>query len=155
VSVLPVIVGVLDEDENRVDPKRLDGTRGPIMLKVGQGLVATAEVQGGMTIVTITDRSAVVTTTVKTAAYTAAAAELVSCDPSAGAFPVTLPPLADVPLGTQVAVWNATASTNAITVTADGSDQINGAATQLIESAYGRLVLVSAATPGGGRMWSA
>jgi len=152
-SYLPQVLGVYDENGDRVDPKRSDGTYGPIFLKLGKGILATAEVKGGITEVTITDRSAVNVTDVKTADYTAAAADFVVCDPSGGPFTVYLPSLDDVPAGTQIAVWNGTTSTNKITVNPDGSEFINGADVAEIESSYDMVVLTAAVVPGG-KMWA-
>lgn len=52
-SFLPVIVGIENADGTRADAKRADGTRGPIMLRLGEGLGASSEVDGGITRVTL------------------------------------------------------------------------------------------------------
>ena len=50
-SFLPIIIGIVDGQNQRVDPKRTDGTRGPIMLQIGEGVLAEAVVDGGLTLV--------------------------------------------------------------------------------------------------------
>lgn len=67
-------------------------------------------------------------TTTKTANFTAAAFDLVQCDPSGGAFTVTLPEAASVLPGTPIAVKNVTTSTTAITIENSASDTIDGSA---------------------------
>lgn len=76
-------------------------------------------------------------TATKTGAYTAAAFDLVRCDPTGGAFSVTLPAAASVTAGTPATVKNATSSTTAITIAKSGSDTIDGASSGTINTARG------------------
>ena len=142
-SYLPIVTSILDASGARVDLKRPDGTYGPIVLKIGAGLYAEAELKGGITEVTIKSVLALNVTDIKTAAYTAQVGDLVRCDPSGGPFAVTLPP-ADGERLQQVAVKNVTSDTTTITVTPAGSDTIDGEATWEISSDGGALVVLSA-----------
>lgn len=81
-------------------------------------------------------------TAVKTAAYSAQFGELVRCDPTAGAFTVTLPSAVDQP-GRYLAIKNASASTNTITVDGAGSETIDGSATADITTGYWGFILIS------------
>lgn len=85
-------------------------------------------------------------TTLKTTTYTAAIDEFVQVDPTGGAFAVTLPAVASGNKGHRVAVKNVTTSTTAVTVTAAGSDTIDGAATSVISSSKGKVQVVSDGT---------
>lgn len=62
--------------------------------------------------------------------------EFVRCDPTGGGFAVTLPLAADTLPGETIIVKNITASVNPITVTASGADLIDGAATDVMSSAF-------------------
>jgi hypothetical protein len=64
-------------------------------------------------------------TPVKTAAYTAKPWEVVRCDPTAGGFTVTLPPSPGN--AEQIIVKNASDSTNTITISPHGQDEIDDA----------------------------
>lgn len=75
-------------------------------------------------------------TTVKTGAYTAAAGELVRCDPSGAGFNVTLPAVGGGNAGKRIRVENVTTSGNSITVLPTGADTIEGAANAEIAGAY-------------------
>jgi len=55
-----------------------------------------------------------------------------SCDASGGAFPLTLPSASTAGAGRPYKVKNAVSTANAVTLTADGSDTIDGAATAAI-----------------------
>ena len=100
-------------------------------LTVGVGGVRVAAPEGAWAV-----------TDVQTGAYAAAAGELVRCDPTGGAFTVTLPSAAGIS-GRQVLIKNTTADTTAISVAADGAETIDGAASVDITTAYGSLRLVS------------
>jgi hypothetical protein len=63
-----------------------------------------------------------------TAAYTATYQELVKCDPSGGAFTVTLPTAVGHD-GKQIAFVNMTTSTNEVTLDGNASETINGSTT--------------------------
>lgn len=52
-AFLPTIIGIEDAAGARIDAKRPDGTRGPIMLRLASGFVGVSEVDGGVTRVTI------------------------------------------------------------------------------------------------------
>lgn len=78
-----------------------------------------------------------VPTATKTANYTAAAYDLVQCDPSGGAFSVTFPLAAGVPAGTPICVKNVTASTTAITVAKTGGDSVDGSTSGTINTSKG------------------
>ncbi len=75
-------------------------------------------------------------TAIKTGAYVAVINDEVRGDPTGGAFPVTLP-AAFNNRGKCVVVKNVSASPNAITVTAGGGDNIDGAATDVLAAAHG------------------
>lgn len=79
-------------------------------------------------------------TAVKTAAYTAVNGDMVLCDPSGGAFAVTLP--AAVPGELPILVKNNTTSTNAITITRAGSDTIDGATTLAMTTSRQSVMLI-------------
>lgn len=82
-----------------------------------------------------------VVTAVKVANYNAAIGELVRCDPSGGAFAVNLPASAAGNAGRSIEVKNVTASANNITITPNGGNTIDGAATLVIAAARGKAVL--------------
>jgi hypothetical protein len=65
-----------------------------------------------------------------------------SCDATAGAFTVTLPPAADCP-GRQYRIAKVDAGGNAVTVAADGSDTIEGSATVSLSAIWNKLVCTS------------
>jgi lysophospholipase L1-like esterase len=83
------------------------------------------------------------TSSVKTSAYTAQVGELVLCDPSGGAFQVTLPLASRANKGRRVGVKNTTASTNQITVARSGSQLIDAATSASITQAYACLEFAS------------
>lgn len=85
---------------------------------------------------------------VQTAAITADYGQVVRCNPSSGAFTVTLPPAADFP-GQQLVVKNVTSSTVPITIDGDGSDTIDDELTVTIEEPYKAITFVSY----GGTQW--
>ncbi len=74
--------------------------------------------------------------------YDAEFGELVRVDPTAGAFPVNLPSAADN-AGRGITVWNVSDSSEDVTVTPDGSETINGAATYVLAAARGQATFVS------------
>ncbi len=86
-----------------------------------------------------------VVTTVKTGAYTAAWGELVRCDPSGGAFTVTLPAAASN-AGRQIIVKNTTSSAAAITIDGNSAETIDGSTTVVLAAPYASLTLVSDGT---------
>jgi hypothetical protein len=88
-------------------------------------------------------------TAVKTSNYVASVGEVVKCDPSGGAFAVTLPPVptTNTQREIDIIVKNVTSSTTTITITPDGSDTIDGAASATITTAHGVVRLL--ALPGG------
>lgn len=67
-----------------------------------------------------------------TAAYTAEPGEMVICDPTSGAFAVTLPAVTDGFERMEINVKHDSDSGNDITLTPNGSETIDGAATQTI-----------------------
>jgi len=77
-------------------------------------------------------------TGVKTAAYTASAWDFVECDPTAGGFTVTLPPI--VHGGEQVVVKNASASANVITIEPAANNTIDNGASTTIAVGRGALL---------------
>ncbi len=83
-----------------------------------------SEVSGG---------TSMIVTAIKTANYTAAIAESVRCDPSGGAFTVTLPSAVGI-AGQKIEVKNVTDSENAITVDANGSQTIDGSLTRTLDT---------------------
>lgn len=52
-AFLPAVTGILDADGNRVDLKRPDGSRNPIHLQVGEGIIPTQTQAGGVTTVAL------------------------------------------------------------------------------------------------------
>lgn len=86
-----------------------------------------------------------VVTDIKIAAYTARYYELVMCDPTAGAFALTLP-IARGNRGQMIGVKNASASSNNITVTAATGENIDQSATFVISSSHTAITLVSDGT---------
>ena len=91
-------------------------------------------------------------TATKTSAYTAAIGEVVKCDPSGGTFAVTLPavPTTNTLREVDIIIKNITSSTTTITITPDGSDTIDGAASATITTARGVVKLLGIA---GGTDW--
>lgn len=79
---------------------------------------------------------------VQTGAYTAAAGELVRCDPTGGAFTVTLPTAVGI-AGRKVLIKNVTSDTTTITIDGAGAETIDGAASVTITVGYGSVRLVS------------
>lgn len=80
-------------------------------------------------------------TPVKTSAYTAAIGEQVLCNPTGGAFTVTLPSAVNLD-GRSILVSNRSSSTTAITIDGFGAETINGAATQTIVTAWQTVILI-------------
>jgi hypothetical protein len=77
-----------------------------------------------------------------TASYNASVGELVRCDPTGGAFPVTLPQNAAP--GDSITVKNQSNSTTAINVTPQAPDTLDGGAIPIaIAAARGAMLLVS------------
>jgi len=85
-------------------------------------------------------------TAVKTAAYTALINDTVRCNPTGGAFTVTLPAVTAGNGGMQITVKNTSSSANTITIARAGADTIDGATTATISAAYGKLTLESDGT---------
>ena len=83
--------------------------------------------------------SAARVTAVKTAAYNAALYDFVRCDPSGGAFTVTLPALTAAMVGKVIVVKNTTSSATTVTIARTGADTIDGATTQALSAAYASL----------------
>ena len=81
----------------------------------------------------------------KTATYAAEPWDLVKCNPTGGAFSVTLP-AASTATGNPIWIKNVSASTNTITIDADGSETIDGATTKTITTARSSVVLLSDGT---------
>lgn len=65
-------------------------------------------------------------TATKTSAYTASPGELVQCDPTGGAFTVTLPTIAAGNKGQLVYIKNVSTSVTAITIAPAGGQTIDG-----------------------------
>lgn len=82
-------------------------------------------------------------TSVKRDDYAAKLGELVLCDPTAGAFTVTLPRLSRADAGRHVAVKNTTSSTNVITVRASAGQQVDKVDGYGINGSYDSVWLVS------------
>jgi hypothetical protein len=82
-------------------------------------------------------------TTTQTANYAASAGEFVLCDPSGGAFAVTLPAAATAGAGKRVCVKNTTTSTTAITIARSGSDTIDGGTSATMNTSEACKVYVS------------
>lgn len=106
---------------------RLDGGT---LTKGASGLSVTAP-EGGWTV-----------TAVQTGAYTAAAGQLVRCDPSGGAFTVTLPTAVGIS-GRQIGIKNTTSDATTITIDADGSETIDGAASVDMSAGLASLTFAS------------
>lgn len=88
-------------------------------------------------------------TSTQTGTYTANPGEVVACDPSGGGFTVTLPAAnADE---RAVVILNITSSTNTITISRAGSDNVNGGTTITITTAHGAYWLI----PDGTSNWYA
>lgn len=84
-------------------------------------------------------------TAIKTANYMAAWGELVRCDPSGGAFTVTLPTAAGN-AGRRLMVKNVTSDTTAITVDGNSSETVDGSANISMATAWKSVTLVSDGT---------
>jgi hypothetical protein len=80
--------------------------------------------------------------TTKTANYTALTTDnIILCDATSGAFTITLYP-ASGNAGRKLTIIKTDTSTNAITIDANGSETINGALTQSLNSQHSTLTLV-------------
>lgn len=93
--------------------------------------------------VSTTPASDPVITSVKTAAYNAVLGDFVRCDPSGGAFTVTLPALATASIGKVINVKNTTSSAGAITIAATGGDTIDTAASTSIAAGFASLSFIA------------
>ena len=71
--------------------------------------------------------------------------QLVVCDASGAAFDVELPPAASSP-GVTIRVKKADASANAVTLTPDGSDTIDGAGSYALSTQYAGVTVISDGT---------
>ncbi len=81
-------------------------------------------------------------TEVQDEAYTAVPWDYVLCDPSGGAFAVTLPKASENP-NAEIGVKNVTSSTNEITITPATGETIDGSSTQIIASAYTSITMLA------------
>ena len=73
----------------------------------------------------------------KTSAYTAAATDcLIACNATSGTFAVTLPAAASTTAGHEYVIKKTDSSANAVTVTPNGSDKIDGASTYSLSAQY-------------------
>jgi len=81
-------------------------------------------------------------TTVKTTTYTAIYGDFVRCDPSGGAFTVTLPAASAAAVGQIVKVKNTTNSNNVITISRAGADTIDTATSTVIATSYGSVTVI-------------
>lgn len=84
-------------------------------------------------------------TTLKTAAYSARYGDLVMANPTVAGFTITAPRAEDHP-GAMFAVKNHSASANVITIDAQGTELIDGAATATIAAARESLSFISNGT---------
>jgi hypothetical protein len=82
-------------------------------------------------------------TNVKTAAYTASINDTVRCNPTGGAFTVTLPAITAGNAGMQITVKNQSGSANVITISRTGADTIDGAASTTIAVSRGKITVES------------
>lgn len=82
-------------------------------------------------------------TDIQTANFTAQPGQFVRCNPSGGAFSVTLPPAVSTNKGREITVKNVTASNTAITVFPTGTDTIDGAASEVIAVGLAKETFVS------------
>ena len=85
-------------------------------------------------------------TSISTSAAISATRQHVRADASGGAIAPTLPPLASTDAGVVITVKKIDASGNAVTVTASGSDTIDGAATFVLGVRYLSVTLQATAT---------
>lgn len=85
-------------------------------------------------------------TIVKTKNYPAKSNELIVVDPTFGALTIYLPIIRRDFLGEGMAIVNASASTNTITVQPNSDATIDGAATVTITSAWGTIKLLAVTT---------
>lgn len=82
--------------------------------------------------------------TTKTSAFTVDGNSfLYPCDATGGAFAATLPPSTSSNVGQKLAFKRLNAGANAVTVTASGTDTIDGAATYALGSQYAFTTIVS------------
>lgn len=88
-------------------------------------------------------------TSAKTANYTILTTEnkrLFLCDATSGSFTITLPAAASAGSGFTVSVQKVDSSANTVTIDADGSETINGAANYVLSSQYQIATLVCTGT---------
>jgi len=81
-------------------------------------------------------------TPTKTAAYTAGWGEMVLCNPSGGAFSITLSPAASAS-GRQCIIKNTTTSTVSIVVDGNASETIDGSATYIMNIGKQSVTIIS------------
>lgn len=85
----------------------------------------------------------------KSATYTITADDngaVILCDATSGAFPINLLAAADAGDGYEITIKKIDSSSNAITVTADGSEEIDGSTTKTVTIQYSYVTLVCDAT---------
>jgi hypothetical protein len=113
------------------------------VLRDSSGNIAAAQVSGSEIKSTGT---VTITRVAKTAAFTAdTSARLFSCDATTAAFAATLPPAATVP-GRVYTFRKTDASANAVTVTANGAETIDGTNTKVLSTQYAKTTIVSNGT---------
>jgi len=81
-------------------------------------------------------------TPIKTSNYNAVINEFVRCDPSSGGFTVHLPSAVNN-INKQINIKNVTNSSNIITITATGSEKMDGASSQTMTAGYQNITLIS------------
>ena len=85
-----------------------------------------------------------------TAAYSIVDETVILADATGGAFAVTLPPSNSETINRDVHIKRLNAGVNAVTITAAGTDTIDGAATQVLAIQYTSLHMVA---DGAGKWW--
>lgn len=117
-------------------------TAGTGVLRDSLGNIAAAQVAGTdlkTTGILTVSRSS------KTAAFTAGAFVVYSCDATSAAFAATLPPAATVP-GRVYVFKKIDASANAVTVTGNAAETIDGSNTLALSSQWAKTMIVSNGT---------
>jgi hypothetical protein len=112
------------------------------VLRDSQGNIAVAQVAG-----TDLKTSGVLTVSrsSKTSAFTAGAFVVYSCDATSAAFAATLPPAATVP-GRVYVFKKIDSSGNAVTVTGNGAETIDGSNTVALSTQWAKVMIVSNGT---------
>lgn len=133
---LATTTSTVDGEDGGVGPTGPTGPTGPVGATGPTGVGATGPTGPAGGFLTPTPD-------VKTSAYAAAVGDLVRCDPTGGAFNVTMPSAATSGAGAFIVVKNQTDSPADVTVLPSGGDTIDGFSYGLVGQERASLGLIS------------